>query len=163
MALMPQIILSWVDDKGKTTTTKWHILDGYSVANMKSYAEAAAQLFKDVSDAKITDITVSVGLDLSLASLKTVATTTADWFTKLFVQARDFSTGLIAKYFIPTFDESNITAGSDVANSADADVIALRTILEDGVDDGGIPIFAVTGYDTNVDNVDFMSENFHKS
>jgi hypothetical protein len=163
MALSPQVTLSWVDDKGKTTTTKWRVDSGHSVAELTEYAQAAAQLFKDVSTAKVTDISVSVGLSLSTASLKVVATTLADWFTKLFVQARDVTTGLIAKFFIPTFDEANVLSGSDVANAADTEVIALVTLIEDGLDDGGIAIRPVNQYNQNLDAVDFMQENFRKS
>lgn len=161
--LTPLLTISWVDSKGKPSTTKWRLSTGGTFADYVEYAQAAAQICKDISTAKVTDITVSVGLDLSLASLKTVATTLADWFNKLFIQARDVSTGLITKYFVPTFDEANNVTGSDVANSADADVIALQTILEDGVDDGGVPIYAVNGYNGNIDAVDFMRENFRKS
>lgn len=161
--ISPQLTISWVDSKGAPSTTKWRISSGATIADYLEYAQAAAQICKDISTAQVTDISVSIGLDLSLASLKTVATTLADWWNKLFIQARDVSTGLITKYFIPTFDESNVSAGSDVANSADAQVIALQTILEDGVDDGGIPIYAVNQYDGNIDAVDFMVENFRKS
>jgi hypothetical protein len=161
--LVPQVTISWVDSKGKPSTTKWRIESGYSVANYIDYIEAAAQLCKDISTAKVTDISVSIGLDLSLAGLKTVATTLADWWNKLFIQARDVSTGLITKYFVPTFDEANVSSGSDVANAADTEVIALVTILEDGVDDGGVPIYAVNQYDGNIDAIDFMRENFRQS
>lgn len=163
MSLQPQVTISWVDDKEKTTTTKFRILTGYTTAELNTYGFAIAQLFKDISTAKITDVSISVGLDLSLASLKTVATTFADWFTKLFVQARDVSEGVITKYFVPTFDEANISSGSDVANAADAEVIALQTLIEDGLADGGIFIHPVTDYNQNVDAVDFMRENFRKS
>jgi hypothetical protein len=161
--LTPQLTISWVDAKGKPSTTKWRLSSGGTVADYLEYAQAAAQICKDISTAKVTDISVSIGLDLSLASLKTVATTLADWWNKLFIQARDVSTGLITKYFVPTFDEANVSSGSDVANAADTEVIALQTILEDGVDDGGIPIYAVNQYDGNIDAVDFMVENFRQS
>ena len=163
MPLVPTVIISMKDQKGKTSTTKIHLEPGFSFATLVAAGEALAQIIANLSTAQITEVNVSVGLDLSLADLKIVATGTADWFKKAAIYAMDTVTQTLTKFFIPTYAETNTLINSDVLDPSDAQVVALETIIEDGVDDGGIGIYVVTARDQNVDLVTGMVEMFRKS
>lgn len=163
MALTPSLIFNFRDKKGKTSTTKIHVPTGLSFAELRDTALAAAQVLANLSTAEITDVSVSVGIDLSLASLKLVATEFGDWWNKALVLAKDTASGLYTRFFIPTYAESNTLPNSDVLDSADVQVAALYTLIEDGLDDGGIAIRPVTARDQNLDLVTSGTEIFRKS
>lgn len=157
-------IFTFKDAKNKRSSTKIRWENGLSYATYREIALAAAPIIQGLSTAELVDISVSVGLDLSAASgLKTVATQFADWFTKAFVGA---TTGVIrsfTKFIIPTFDDGNTSDTGEVLDTADADVQALYTLIEDGLDDGGIFIRPVDIRSNPLQAVTYGRETFRKS
>jgi len=131
--LVATVNITFMDAKGKTSTTRVRIPAGLSFAVITGFAEALAVILKALTTAQITEVSVSVGIDLSGADLRTVATQFSDIFQKAFVMAKDGVAGLFAKFNIPTYDELNTSANSDQLNQADAEIIALITAIEDGI------------------------------
>lgn len=138
--LAAKLVINWVDAKGKPSKTILHIQNGLSIAQMIEGAQAMAQIVKNISFCKITSVSISVGLDLSGATIRAVANSAADVGEKLLLVARSLVAGLFARFNIPTFDESFLIAGTDVLDTADADVAALITAIEGGLIVGGTPV-----------------------
>ena len=112
---------------------------------------------------EITEVSVSVGLDLSGASLKTVATQFADWFNKAFFQASNAINGLISKFNIPTYDDNNNSTGSKNIDLADPDVAELTALITDGLDVSGTLIYPVTLRGDALSTIDVAVETFLES
>ena len=135
-----QVTINWVDAKNKPSKTIVHIPTGFSIAQMIEFAQGAAQLFTSASFASITSVSISVGIDLSGATIRAVAVSTADVAEKLLLMARSAVAGLFARFNIPTFDENLLIVGSDQIDFADTDVAAFVSALEDGLIVNALPV-----------------------
>lgn len=150
------------DAKGKTSTTKVRIPVALSFAVYVEFAEALAEILKAMTTCEITEVSVSVGLDLSGASLKTVATQFSDIANKAFIQARNAVSGLFGKFVIPTYDDLNNLANSDQLDPVDVQVAALITLIEDGITITGL-VYPVTARDEALTEVTTAVEQFRAS
>lgn len=70
--------------------------------------------------------------------------------------------GLFAKMFVPTFDESNTTSGSDSIDRADPDISAFIAILETGVNVSGTNVGPVDMRENAITTVTDQREIFRK-
>jgi len=154
---------TWRDTKGKESFSKIRIPNSLTFAQYTAFGEAAASVVKAMSTAELTEVSVSIGLDLSGASLRTVATQFADWFNKGFIQASNLINGLTGKFNIPTWDDANNASGSKNMNMADADVMALTTLITDGLDVSGTLIYPVALRGDALSQVDIAVEAFRES
>jgi hypothetical protein len=161
--LIGTVHFTFIDAKRKESHMKIRIPNSLTFAQYVAFGEAAAAVVKAMTTAEITEVSVSVGLDLSGASLKTVATQFADWFNKGFIQASNAINGLIGKFNIPTWDDLNNTAGSKNMNLADAEVMALTTLITDGLDVSGTLIYPVALRGDALTSIDVAVEAFRKS
>lgn len=150
------------DAKGKTSTTKVRIPASLSFTVFVAFAQALAEIISQMTTCEIVEVSVSVGLDLSGASLKSVATQFSDVANKAFIQARNAVNGLLGKFKIPTYDDLNNLANSDMLNQADADVAALITLIEDGITLTGL-VYPVTVRGDGLTEVTVAVEQFRKS
>ena len=160
--LVGTVNIAFRDAKGKDSFTRIRIPNGLSFLEFYDFADAMAALINPLTTAEITELSVSIGLDLSGASLKTVAATFADLADKAFVQARNLVNGLVGKFFIPTYDESNNMPESKMINQADVDVAALMTLITDGVDSGGTLVYPVTERGHALSEITIAEEKFRK-
>lgn len=135
-----QLTVNWIDAKNKPTKTILHIPTGFSISQMIQFAQGAAQLFANTSFASITSVSISVGIDLSAATIRLVAVSTADVAEKLLLTARSLVSGLFARFNIPTFDENKLIPGTDQADFADPDIAALVSAIEDGLIVNTLPV-----------------------
>ena len=126
-----------IDAKGKSAITKIRVPTGFSVSQYAEAAVALAQLVGNLSDGALTDVSVSLPLSLSGATIRAVALGIADVAEKALFVARTAISGLFTKFFFPTYNEVNTIAGSDTLEAADADVAAMVAILEDGINVSG--------------------------
>ena len=133
MALAVSIRFDFIDDKGKTSFTKVRVPTGYTIANYVEFAQGAAQVFADLSNAQITNVSLTFGLDLSGQGLKTVASVVSDIYQKIRFQFATALQGFRAKFSVPASSELKIVAGSDAVDEVDADVAAFVTAIEDGL------------------------------
>lgn len=161
--LVGSVNFSFVDAKGKSSFTVIRIPSTFTFPQYKAFALAAAQVVANMSTAEITEVSVSIGLNLGGLGLRTVATQFADWFNKAFIQASNAVSGLFAKYNIPTYDDTNNLPNSKKLDLADADVAALVTLIEDGLDVSGTLVFPVTVRDEATSTVTTAEEAFRKS
>jgi hypothetical protein len=161
--LAVSIIFSFRDAKGKESTTKIRVPSTFSFAQYREFAAAGSQVLANMSTAELYDVSIAVGLDLSGASLKTLATQFADVFQRALLVVRSTVAGLFSRINIPTFDDANTVDGSDVLDILDPDVQALITLLEDGLDDGGLLILPVDARGNDLDEVSLAVEKFRKS
>ena len=153
---------TFLDAKGKSSTTRIHVPTGFSFAQYIAFAQAMAQLVANLSEGAITEVSVSVPLDLSGATLKAVALGIADVAKKALLSATSIVSGLFAKWFLPTYDESHTLANSDILDPADTDVAALVTILEDGINVSGTIITPRDLRGNPIDTVTLAREIFRK-
>jgi hypothetical protein len=126
-----------VDDKNKSSKTTIHVPTGFSLAAYLNFGQAMAQLIANISEGQLTEVSVSYPVDLSGATIRAAALAAADIFKKVFFQAASAVSGLVGKFFIPTYNEVNNVVNSDSVNFADPEVAALVSIIEDGVNVSG--------------------------
>jgi len=150
------------DNKGKTAMTKVHVPTGFTFAQYIAFGQAMGQLVANISEGALTEVSVSVPLNISGATLKAVALAIADVAEKAMFQAVSTVSGLFAKWFLPTYNEANTIDGSDQINTADPDVAGLITILEDGVNVSGTFITPRTVRGDPIDTVNVAREIFRK-
>lgn len=161
--LVGSVNFTFVDAKKKESFARIRIPSSLTFAQYRLFGESAAAVVKAMTTAEITEVSVSVGIDLSGASLKTVATQFADWFNKAFIQASNAINGLIGKFNIPTYDDLNNSPNSKNLNLADAEVMALTTLITDGLDVSGTLIYPVTVRGDALSTIDTAVETFRKS
>jgi hypothetical protein len=161
--LVATVNVAFKDAKNKESFTRIRIPSTFTFLQYKAFGAAAAAVLKAMTTCEITEVSISVGLDLSGASLKTVATQFADWFNKAHIQAVNAVSGLFAKFQIPTYDDANNMAGSRNLDLADAEVAALVTLIEDGVTIGAGLVYPVTVRDEATTLVTTAEEMFRKS
>ncbi len=131
------IHFTFLDGKNKTSKTTIHVPTGFSVAQYLEFGQAMAQLLANLSEGQITDVSVSLPLSLSGATIRASATAVADIFKKVFFQARSAVSGLLGKFFIPTLNESFRISGSDAIDQAATEPAALISIIENGINVSG--------------------------
>lgn len=126
-----------LDGKGKSSITKIRIPTGFTVDQYIAFAQAFAQLVANVINGTITDVSISLPISLSGATIRAVAGIIADVAKKAIFIVRSSVVGLFTKFFFPTYNEINTVVGSDDLDDADPDVAALIAIVEDGVNVSG--------------------------
>lgn len=161
--LIGTVNFTFKDAKGKTSKTQVRIPAGLSFAIYVEFAQAAAAIMAALSTAELTEVSVSVGIDLSGASLRTVATQFSDIFHKALVMGRNAISGLFGKFNIPTYDELNTSANSDQLNLVDAEVAVLVTLIEDGILVGATLMYPVTPRNEALTLVTTAKEQFRSS
>lgn len=161
--LAVSLIFTFKDEKKKTSSTKVRVPSTFAFNQYLEFAAAAAQVFANMSTAELVDVSVAVSLDLSGASLRTIATQFSDVFQKVLLSVRSAVVGLFARFNIPTFDDANVLDESDVLDIVDPDVAALITLIEDGLDDGGVFIIPVDRRENALSEVSLAVEKFRKS
>lgn len=161
--LVGSVNFTFRDSKNKESHTRIRIPSTFTFAQYQAFGAAAAAVVADMTTCEITEVSVSVGLDLSGASLKTVATQFADWFNKAFIQANNAISGLFAKFNIPTYDDNNNAPNSKNLDLTDPEVAALVTLIEDGITVGAGLVYPVTVRGEAVTSVTTAQEVFRKS
>lgn len=137
MALAVTVNITILDAKGKSSTTRIRVPTGFVLPQYAEFGVAIGQLIANLSEGVITEISVSVPIDLSTATIRAAAMNIADVAKKALFMARSAVSGLFGKFFFPTYNEINTVSGSDDLDSADADVAALITLIESGVNVAG--------------------------
>lgn len=132
MALAIGINFTVEDSKGKSSTTKVHVPTGFTIAAYVNFAQAMGQLIADLSDGTLTNISVSLPLDISGATIRATAALFADVAKKALFMATGAIQGLFARFNVPTYDESHSVNNTDQLDLADVEVAAFVAILEGG-------------------------------
>lgn len=156
------INFTFKDSKGKSRMTKVRVPTGFHPSAYGEFALAMGQILANLSDGAITEISIGIPLDLSGATIKSVALTIADVAKKAYFGAISSVAGLFAKFIMPTYDEGKTVTGSDNIDVADPDVAALIALIESGTTISGTPIAPVDKYDNSLDDVNLASEQFRR-
>jgi len=162
MALAVAIRFDFLDGKGKTSSTKIRVPNGFTIAQYVEAAQAFAELISQFSQCQITNASITVGLDLSSATLRAAALLTSDIYHKARFQFATAVNGFRTAFNLPTFNEAKAVTGSDQIDQADIDVAALIAALENGIVVTGGTI-APTDHRTNdVVSIEHAREIFRK-
>lgn len=121
-----------IDEKGKSATTRFHVPTGFSNAVYAGFAQSAAQLVANLQNGSITEVGVSVPLDVSL--LVSVAQSLADVAEKALFSLKSTVVGLFSKVFLPTWNSAYTMDGSDALDESEPDVAAFLSILDNGLE-----------------------------
>lgn len=162
MALAVTVNVSMIDAKGKTSVTKIRVPSGFVLSQYAEFAQGIGQIICDMTDGAITAISVSVPVSLSGATIRGTALGIADIAKKLLVMARSSVTGLVGKFFIPTYDEDNSVSGSDQADTSDTEVAAFISIVEGGINVSGTVIAPIDMRGNDLVEVSEAREIFRK-
>lgn len=133
MAVAISVRVDFVDGTGQTSFTKIRIPTGFSIAQMVEFAQGAAQVVANMSDAQVTGASITVDFDLTGLGLRVVANAASEVARKAFFQFTSTFAALRAKFKIPTFDEILTTLGSDSINQAAAPVATFIASIENGI------------------------------
>lgn len=133
MALAIAIRFDFVDDKGKSSSTKIRVPTGFSIADYQEFGEAAAQLILNASTGSITGATVTFNIALDGLGLKTVASSVSKVARKLFIIVSTPFVGFLGKTLFPGLSESLVIGGTSDVDQTDTDVAALISGMEDGL------------------------------
>jgi hypothetical protein len=151
-----------LDAKGKSSVIKIRVPTGFTIANYASFAVAMGQLITPICEGSITEITVSLPISLSGATIRATALSIADVFKKALFTVRSSVAGLFAKFIAPTYNEANTVTGSDQLDVADPDVAAYVAILEGGINVAGTIIDPRDLRGQTLDTVTGQREIFRK-
>jgi hypothetical protein len=133
MALAVSVRFQFEDDKGKTSFTVINVPTGFSIAQFTEFAQGAAQLITNISQATVTRVSVTFKVSLAGLGLRGIPSTIGSVAKKIFLRFQTGVTGFFAQTLIPSPDENNVVAGSDGFNQAAAGVAALISMYEDGI------------------------------
>lgn len=101
MALAVTVNYSFIDAKGKSSSTKVRVPSGFSVAQYTEFAIAMGQLMSNLSDGAITEISVGIPVDLSGATIRAAANNVADVAKKCDVHDDRRNCGAFCKNVCP--------------------------------------------------------------
>lgn len=163
MAHAVRVNFSFQDKKGKTSHTSVYVPTGFSINQYLEFGVAMAQIMGNLSDGAITEVSVSLPINLSGATIRAAALGIADVAEKLLIMAKTAVGNFFARFNIPTYNEANTIVGTDEADTADADIAALIAIIENGVDISGEVIQPIDVRGNDLDEVTSAREIFRKS
>jgi len=162
MVLAVQIRLDFQDDKGKISNTSISVPTGFSIAQYSEFALGMAQVIATLSNARITRVSFVVGLDLSGATIKAVASGLSDIAQKALIGFGTVVAGFRTKVKLPALSEVKVNVGSDTLNQADADVAAFIAAMENGITVTGGTISPCDMRENDIDSTNYARELFRK-
>jgi len=132
MALAVVVRFDFEDATGKKSFTEVNVPLGFTLADYLLFAEDMGQLIANVSDCRLTSASVNISLDISGATIKTVANTLADIAEKAHYIFATGVAGFKRLFKIPTRLEVDEVAGSDAMNTADVGQAFFIALMENG-------------------------------
>jgi len=162
MVLAVSLRLDFIDNKGKTSFTKVKVPNGFSISDYGEFGVAMGQLLANISTGRISNVSFSVGIDLSGATIKAVASGLSDIAQKAFFGFSTAVAGFRTKMKIPALSEVKVVVGSDTLDQADADVAAFISAMEVGIVVTGGTIQPTDIRENDVISTDYAREIFRK-
>jgi len=162
MVLAVSIRYGFIDEKGKPSFAKIKVPNGFSIAQYTEFAQASAQILANVSTGQVTSASISVGLDLSGATIKATALAGADIFQKALIQFNTVVAGFRARLKIPAIWENLFVAGSDQLDQTAGAVQSFVSAYEDGIVVTGGTIQPCDDRENDVSALTIAKQNFRK-
>lgn len=163
MVLAVAVRFDFIDDKGKSSFTKVRVPTGFSIDQYGEFGVAMAQLIANISNCRITRASFVVGLDLSGATIKAVASGLSDIAQKALMGFSTVVAGLRTKLKLPALSEVKVNVGSDTLDQADPDVAAFITAMENGIAVTGGTVEPTDSRENDVITTDYARELFRKT
>jgi hypothetical protein len=163
MVLAVAVRCDFVDDKGKPSFTKIRVPTGFTVSQYIEFVQGMSQTLADISNCRITRASFVVGLDLSGATIKAVASGLSDIAQKALMGFSTAVAGLRTKLKLPALSETKVNTGSDTLDQADPDVAAFITAMENGIAVTGGTIAPTDSRENDVTTTDYARELFRKT
>ena len=132
MALAVKIIFTIQDNKGKISTTEVKIPTGISIGNMIEFAQDLAVLIDAITNGQIIGVSLAIGVDTAGLGLTAAPGSTADVEEKGSFQFFTES-GFYTSVNVPCISDSDVVSGSDVLDTADADIAAFIAAMTSGL------------------------------
>lgn len=163
MAVAVSIRFDFLDAKGKTSFTKVRVPTGFTISQYIEAAQAIAQLIANISNCQMTRASFCVGLDLSGATIKLNPSGLSDVFQKAYFQFFALGNAFRTKLKLPAFSEVKVVAGSDAVDTADPDVAAFVSAMENGIVVTGGTISPSDSRVNDISTIDYAREIFRRS
>jgi hypothetical protein len=162
MALAVTINFGVLDEKGAKSSTKIRVPNGFSIPQYIEFAQGAAQVLAGISTGQITSASICIGLDISTATIKASVLTGADRFQKAFFQWATAVAGFFARIRLPAFNELYIAAGTDAVDLTAAPIMALDSMMTDGIVVTGGTILPTNEREMDVVTLTTAKQQFRK-
>lgn len=162
MVLAVSMRFDVIDAKGKPSFTKIRIPTGFSVSDYIEFGQGLGQLIANITTIKITRASFCVGVDLSGATIKGVASGLSDIAQKALIGFSTAVAGFRTKLKLPALSETKVVVGSDSIDQADADVAAFLSAMEVGIVVTGGTIQPTDTRGNDVTSTDYAREIFRK-
>lgn len=151
MALAVTLRINSRDEKGATSFTKIRVPTGFSISQYLEFGEAMCQLIASINLVQVTSASIVFGIDISALPLKPAAGLLSDIAEKALFIFNTVVAGFRTKLRLPAFDETFVTPGSDVIDTADPSVAAFTAAMTNGIVTTGGTIGPVNGREFDVD------------
>lgn len=162
MVLALSVRFDIVDAKNKASFTKVRIPTGFTISQYSEFVLAMGQLLANINNGKITRASFCVGLDISGATIKAVASGLSDIAQKAFFGFSTAVAGLRTRLKIPAVSETKVVVGSDVLDQSDPDVAAFISAMENGIVVTAGTISPSDDRENDITTTDFARELFRK-
>ena len=153
MAIAVAVKIGFEDADKKRTSTVVRIPTAFSLPQMTEFGQGVAQFLANVSNCKITGVSLTFEIDFAGLGLGTVAALAANVGKKALFLWNTITGGRGARFTIPTFDEAFVSLTGDAVLIADPDVAAFISAIENGL---VVPV-AITVDFTNSRSYDIVS------
>lgn len=162
MALAVSLRVDFIDNKGKTSFTKFRVPSGRTLSEYTVWALAHLQKLLNISTGRITGASICLGIDTGALGLSTTASSVSNVGVKGAFRFNTSQSGFYAKTNIPALAESKVIAGSDNIDQSDADVIAYMADLTGGVSVTGGTMVFTNGRGHTITSIRTAKERFRR-
>lgn len=133
MARAVSVVINLRDQKGKASKTKIFVPSNLTIADWTAFGQSAAQVVANLSEAEVTRVSICLPIDITIGNtLKTVAGAASDVGNKALMMFTTALAGFKMRFNVPTWDETQTVAQTDVVDDSDISVAALITAIEAG-------------------------------
>lgn len=133
MVLAFTLVFNMKDETDKPSSTKLRLPTTFAIADYVEFAQAAGQLILNLSQSRITNISLTIDFDFSALGLSSIILTAANIGKKAKFLWETAVTGFNARFEVPTVDESIFLAGTDDMNVSDPLVAPFILKIENGI------------------------------
>lgn len=132
MALAVTVRIDFKDNKDQSSFTEVHVPVGFTLPQYVEFAQDLATLVNDLHQGTITGASITFSLDISGATIKTIANAFSDIAQRARVMFTSAASGFRKLFNIPSIDESIVTAGSDEIDTSDPIFTPFTTMIVNG-------------------------------
>lgn len=156
------LVYSIKDSKGKISTTQINFPYNVDIGVLKTFTTTTAEFIDSLIHGQIVDAGIGLAVDLSGATLKAAPTAAAD----VEEGARflwEAATGAKTGFRIPTFDETFMTSGTNLVDTANGAVDTFVQRILQGLTDGVTNVSPSDDRGSDIDTLASARESFTKS